>query len=236
MLENLLGFYETENSFNGTEIDYISLAKSNMNNLLVKAHEKEIYLLNDNVIVAKIHRDNDGVYPFSKLDFLSHKIQELVYPNLVPKIYAADFTEEETPMYIVEKIPLEKYHIAYNIWRQKDNQQKRLDYKYNPDFLKINSNEDIETLAKRHIQMVDIMKNELYSNLLLEKGIAFDYSYVNITWRNNLPVALEVHKCQRDYLFNYDKCLEYFKEKHPDTEQRENGLRILERINELSTV
>ena len=46
MLENLLGFYETENSFNDITTDYISLAKANMNNLLVKAHEKEIYLLN----------------------------------------------------------------------------------------------------------------------------------------------------------------------------------------------
>jgi len=234
MLENLMGFYETENGFNDITTDYISLAKAKANrkNLLVKAHEKEIYSLNlnNNVIIAKIHRDNKGVYPFSKLDFLSHKIQELVYPNLVPKIYAADFTEKSTPMYIVEKIPLEKYHIAYNIWRQQDNRQKGLDYKYNPDFLKINSNEDIETLAKRHIQMVDVMKDE-YGDLLLEKGIAFDYSYVNITWRNNLPVALEVHKCQRDYLFNYDKCMEYFKEKYPNTEQKENGIKILERMN-----
>ena len=190
-------------------------------------------LLNDNLIIAKIHRDNDGVYPFSKMDFLSHKIQELVYPDFVPKIYAADFTEKAMPIYVIEKIPLDKRHIAFNILRQKHHQEEGRNYKYNPEFLKIDSNEDIETLAKQHIQMVDTMKNEVCNNLLSEKGIAFDYSYVNITWRNNLPVSLEVHKHARDYLFNYDKCLEYFKKKYPNTEQKENGIKILERMSEL---
>ena len=234
MLNEVFGFYEAEHYFNDVRIDYIKMLRTTEKHLLVKAHEKEIYRLGDNLITAKIHRDNNGTYPFSKLDYLSHKIQELIYPELVPKLYAADFTEKDTPIFVLEKIPLDKYHIAFNISRQIAHQKDGLDYKFNADFLKLDSSESIEELANRHISMVEDMKRQ-YAGLLNEKGIAFDYSYVNITWRNSLPVALEVHKCQRNYLFDFDRCYHYFSELEKDQDKRKIAFALLDRISELCT-
>jgi hypothetical protein len=232
MLTNIMGFYETQYCFNDLKIDYIKQFKTKSKKLLVKAHEKEIYEFDEKIIAAKIHRDNDGVYPFSKLDFLSHKIQELLYREVVPKLYAADFTDANAPVYFVERITLDGYHKAYNITRQIANKSKGLDYKYDKCFFEIGESDNIYELADKHIEMADEMKVK-YSHFFDYYGITFDYSNVNIAWKDGNPVSLEVHKCQRDYLFHYDKCLFYFKNNCKDNYTKEIGLALLRRIDEL---
>jgi len=235
MLENTFGFYETESCFNDVHADYLKNAGTENKKLLVKAHEKEIYEYGDHLVIAKIHRDNNCTYPFSKMDFLSHKIQELLYPENIPKIYAADFTDSDKPVFVIERIKLDKFHTAFNIVRQRHHQNEGLDYQYDRDFLSVDPSEDIEILASRHMQMVDEMKKS-YENLLPEKGIAFDYSYVNIAWRNQQPVALEVHKSQRGYLFCPEICYHYFDKVHQNQDEKEIAMKILKRIEQLRTL
>jgi hypothetical protein len=201
-------FYETETAFLSKSfgLDDIDLTKGK---LAVKAHEKEIYCLTDKLILAKVHRDNEGVYPFSKVDFLSHKLQEIIFPKFVPKIYIALFDNEDTPLFILERIKLDKLHMAYNIKRQNFHKSNGRKFYYDTEFLKLEEKDDIDELARLHSEKTDKMQKE-YSYLIGKYGLAFDHSHVNITWKNaDTPVSLEVHKCRRDYLFNLSKCKEY---------------------------
>ena len=118
MLIECSDFYETETSFLSKNLNYHDLELTKAK-LVVKAFEKEISTLYNDLIIAKIHRDNNCSYPFSKVDFLSHKLQEIIYPQCVPKIHFGIFDNNEEPMFILERVPLDKLHIAYNIKRQK---------------------------------------------------------------------------------------------------------------------
>lgn len=229
MLE-ILDFKETEHAIESTWVDVHAIDVSKLT-LLVKAHEKEIYDLNDHMIVAKPHRDNEGDYPFSKLDFLSHQLMAIIFPLNVPKVYAASFKNNQV-FYVLEKVPLDPLHQAYNVYRQKVHQKEGLDYQYNPDFLKA---VDMDEHVKRHNQLVLEMQKK-HENNLKTYGITFDHSHVNITWRNQEPVALELHKCQRSYLFDYDQCLRYFTQMTDDDSNKTMGLTILKRIKTLEKV
>lgn len=192
--------------------------------LLVKAHEKEIYDYGD-YIIAKPHQDNGGRYPFSKLDFLSHKLQELIYPEHVPKIYAGYFGDET--YYVLEKIMLDSRHKAYNIFRQQVHQKEGLQYDYSDRFLDTPS--DAKKLIEEHHKMVLDMQKQ-HAHNLSTYGITFDHSHVNITWRENQPVALEVHKCQRAYLFDRKKCRAYIVQM---TINKDKALDLIDRIDAL---
>ncbi|MBB6697571.1 hypothetical protein [Clostridium algidicarnis] len=225
-------FYETETSFlsKSLNLDEIDLSKGK---LAVKAHEKEIYCLSNELILAKVHRDNDGVYPFSKVDFLSHKLQEIIFPQFVPKIHFALFDNADTPMFVLQRIKLDKLHIAYNVQRQNFHKSNGRNFYYDPDFLKLDENDDIDELAKEHFKKINRMQEE-YSYLIDKYGLAFDHSYVNITWKDNdIPISLEVHKCKRDYLFNLNKCKKYFYNLNNNNERKEEALIILNRIEQL---
>lgn len=194
--------------------------------LLVKAHEKEIYDYGD-YIIARTHHDNDGDYPFSKLDFLTHKLQELIYPDNVPKIYAGYFGEDT--YYVLEKVVLDPRHKAYNISRQQVHKNEGLDYDYSDKFLDT-PKDDVERLMKEHYEMVLNMQKK-HAHNLTTYGITFDHSHVNITWKDHLPVALEVHKCQRSYLFDRVTCREYITNKM--VINRDKALYLIDRIDEL---
>lgn len=224
-------FYETETAFLSKILDLndIDLSKGK---LVVKAHEKEIYCLTDKLILAKVHRENDGVYPFSKVDFLSHKLQEIIFPQFVPKIYFALFDNEVAPLFILERIKLDKLHIAYNIQRQNFHKSNGRKFYYDNKFLKLEEKDNIDELAKLHSQKVDIMQKE-YLYLMNKYGVAFDHSHVNITWKdNNIPVSLEVHKCRRDYLFNLSICKKYINSLDINNSKVE-ALIIINRIEQL---
>ncbi|MBI9011396.1 MAG: hypothetical protein JEZ08_04140 [Clostridiales bacterium] len=229
MLKDIHDFYEVSDGF---ESKYTTL-DCNFSSLecLVKAHEKEIYNYSDELIVAKIHRDNKGDYPFSKLDFLSHKLLELVYPKNVPKLMAASFENQDLPYYILEKIQLDELHKAYNISRQRVHQNSGECYNYSSSFLDVDK-DNVERLAEEHFQKVNHMQIK-YADNLKTYGITFDHSQVNITWRKDIPIALEVHKCQRDYLFDYKRCFEYFNGLSITDDRRNKGLDLLNRIQEL---
>lgn len=230
MFINCRDFYETEKALLSKNINIdtdLSEAK-----LVVKAHEKEIYCLPNELILAKVHRDNDGGYPFSKVDFLSHKLQEIIFPQFVPKIHVALFDNPDTPVFILQRIKLDKYHIAYNRQRQDFHQSNGRKFYYDTDFLKIDENEDIFELSRIHFEKVNKMQKE-YSYLIDKYGLAFDHSPVNITWKNdNVPVSIEVHKCRRDYLFNLDQCKNYLKGLD-HSKDKEDALIIINRIEEL---
>lgn len=72
-----------------------------------------------------------------------------------------------------------------------------------------------------------------FSYLLDKYGIAFDHSGVNITWReHDIPVSVEVHKCRRDYLFNFNKCEDFFRSLDDD-KMNKDALVIIDRIRQL---
>ena len=224
-------FFETESAFLSKEIS-LSNIDITKGNLVVKAHEKEIYCLNDKLILAKVHRDNDGIYPFSKVDFLSHKLQEIIFPQFVPKIYFALFDNEDTPCFVLERIKLDKLHIAYNIKRQEFHKTNGSHYYYDPEFLNLDKNNNIEELSEEHFKKVNKIQKD-YSYFIYKYGLAFDHSHVNITWKhNNIPVSLEVHKCRREYLFNLNKCKEYIDNISASSLKTEAKI-ILNRIEEL---
>jgi hypothetical protein len=209
MLIKCRDFYETEDGFMSSSIN-INEIDFSQRKLVVKAHEKEIYTLMDNYILAVIHRDNDGTYNFSKVDFLTHKLQEIIFPQFVPKIHFAFFEEVDTPSYVLERVGLDKLHIAHNVSRQKHHQDSGMAYYYDPEFLTLDENDDINALSKEHVDKIEVMQNK-YMYLIDKYGIAFDHSSVNITWDvNGDPISLEVHKARRDYLFNYENCKYYF--------------------------
>lgn len=54
-----------------------------------------------------------------------------------------------------------------------------------------------------------------------------------MTWRGEVPIALEMHKCLRAYLFDYEKALSYFSNCHTNKEESKDALIILARIKEL---
>lgn len=231
MLINCRDFYETKTAFlsKSINIDDIDFDK---NELVVRAHEKEIYCLSHKLILVKVHRENQGTYPFSKVDFLSHKLQEIIFPQFVPKIHLAFFDNPDTPTFILERIKLDKLHMAYNIQRQKVHKSNGRNFYYSPNFLKLAEEDNIEELAEEHFERVSRMQKE-YSYLIDKYGLAFDHSQVNITWKDNdIPVSLEVHKCRRDYLFNLDKCKDYI-HNLMDSKEKEDTLIIINRIEEL---
>lgn len=224
-------FYETEKAFLSKSINLDDIDFHNAK-LVVKAHEKEIYCLLNELILANVHRDNDGIYPFSKVDFLSHKLQEIVFPQFVPKIHFALFGNLDTPAFILERIKLDKLHIAYNIQRQNFHKSNGRKFYYDTEFLKLEGNDDIDKLSRLHFEKIDKMQKE-YSYLINKYGIAFDHSHVNITWKGDgTPVSLEVHKCRRDYLFNLSKCKEYINSLD-NGNTKEEALVIINRIEQL---
>ena len=231
MLLECKDFYETETSFLSKELNYRDL-ELNKAKLVIKAHEKEISTLYNNLIIAKIHRDNNCSYPFSKVDFLSHKLQEIIYPHCVPKIYFGIFDNQENPYFVLERVPLDKLHKAYNIKRQKYHQANEKTYYFEEDFFALSPNDNIDELAKEHNIKVTNMQHE-YADFVNKYGIAFDHSHANITWNEDIPVSLEVHKCRRDYLFNYDNCLRYIEGLPNDKEHKKDALAIIYRIAEL---
>lgn len=221
---------ETENAFmcNGIDLNLIDFGKLR---LLVKAHEKEIYEYGDKMIIARIHNDNHGAYPFSKLDFLSHKLQEIVYPENVPKLYAASFKDKENIFFVLERIEIDVLHKAYNIYRQRAHKSKGESYEFDNTFLDT-KDELIEEYSKIHFGKVEKIQRD-FSNNLEMYGITFDHSQVNIAWKDDTPIALEVHKCQREYLFNYERCREYFLRSERNHEEKSKAIQILDRIEEL---
>ncbi len=232
MIENCRGFYETETGFYpinpSIHIDW----NTNSKKLLVKAHEKYVYEYNNEMIMTKIHRDNGGEYCFSKLDFLSHKLQEIVFPKMTPVVYAADFSDEIYPSFLIEKIQLDELHKAYNILHQKEHIGKGQDYFYSKDFFDTAESENLNEKAQKHIEGIKKVQLQ-FADSINKYGIAFDYAFVNMTWRDEVPVALEMHKCLRKYLFNYEKAGYYFSNCHQNIEESKDALIILARIKEL---
>ena len=166
------------------------------------------------------------------MDFLSHKLQEIIFPQFIPKIHFALFDNPDTPAFILERIKLDKLHIAFNIQRQDFHQSNGRKFYYDAEFLQLDENDDISELARMHYDKINKMQME-YSYLIDKYGLAFDHSHVNITWKNdNVPVSLEVHKCRRDYLFNMDKCKSYI-DSIDNSEDKEDALIITKRIEEL---
>lgn len=54
-----------------------------------------------------------------------------------------------------------------------------------------------------------------------------------MTWRAEVPIAIEMHKCLRKYLFNYEKAVSYFSNLHQNKEESKEALIILSRIKDL---
>ncbi len=232
MIRNCRGFYETETGFNplntSNHIDWNTDSKK----LLVKAHERYVYDYSDKLIMTKIHRDNGGDYCFSKLDFLSHKLQEIVFPKMTPIVYAANFSDEVCPSFLIEKIQLDELHKAYNILHQKEHIRKGQDYFYCNHFFDIEESEPLNDKAQKHIDKIKEVQLQ-FANSINKYGIAFDHAFVNMTWRAEVPIALEMHKCLRKYLFDYEKALFYFGNYHINKEEVKDALIILARIKEL---
>lgn len=111
----------------------------------------------------------------------------------------------------------------------KTHQEEGHDYRYDPSYLDT-SLDELEMLCQQHKEKVDAMQ-EANKNNLNDFGITFDHSYVNITWRKQDFVALEVHKGRKDYLFNYEKCLDYFE--HAPEAIRKQGRTYLKAIRNL---
>jgi len=198
--------------------------------LLVKAHEKYVFEYSEDLIMTKIHRDNCGTYPFSKLDFLSHKLQEIVFPSISPVLYAADFSDAEHPAFLIQRISLDEGHKAYNRIHQQEHKNKGDDYRFKHDFFNISSDE--AELADKHKKFCEKVL-EKYSDSLSKYGIAFDIASVNLTQNDGMPIAVEMHKCRRPYLFNYRRCVDYFKHEHQDKNEVDEAMNILHRIYEI---
>jgi hypothetical protein len=231
VIENCKGFCETEIGFIPSncsmDIDWTADSKK----LLVKAHERYVYEYNEQLIMTKIHRDNDGKYPFSKLDFLSHKLQEIVFPQITPRLYAANFSDKICPSFLIEKIQLDELHKAYNIIHQKENIIKGKDYYYNEDFFNTDESEILNNKAQEHIKKVKEIQLQ-FADSINKYGIAFDHAFVNMTWRGEIPVAIEMHKCLRKYLFDYEMATYYFNNFHENKEESRDAFIILSRIKE----
>ncbi len=154
MFIECMDFYETDTGLLPKSLDLNKIDLSS-GKLVVKAHEKEIYLISNHLVMAKVHRDNQGVYPFSKIDFLSHKLQEIIFPQHVPKIHLALFESKDSPIFLLERINLDKLHIAYNLQRQIYHKSCGMDYYYDPEFLKLDENDDIDALERMHSEKVE---------------------------------------------------------------------------------
>ncbi len=222
-------FIETATGFDNTKHPCIDWSTDNKK-LLVKAHERYVYEYSDHLIMTKIHRDNNGEYPFSKLDFLSHKLQEIVFPFITPVLYAADFSDKACPSFLIERIELDEGHKAYNKLHQKEKKNSGFDYFYDLSFLRTDS--EPKKLSDGHINFCAKVRAD-YSGSLEKYGIAFDYATVNLTKSNGTPVAIEMHKCLRPYLFDFNRCKLYFENEHKNREEASQALLILERINEI---
>jgi len=168
------------------------------------------------------------------MDFLSHKLLEMIFPQNVPKLFAASFEDESKPFFILEKIDVDPLHKAYNVSRQRVHQKKGLSYTYDKDFLSV-ENEKIEGLTKLPFEKVEQLKIDYKSNLN-DYGLTFDHSQVNITWCDNQPIALELHKCPSDYLFDYNTCKKYFNSLNETNTIKEKGIEILRRMAELEKI
>lgn len=232
MIENCRGFYEIETGFipsnSSIHIDWDTDSKK----LLVKAHERYVYDYNDEMIMTKIHRDNGGEYCFSKLDFLSHKLQEIVFPKMTPVVFAANFSDRICPSFLIEKIQLDELHKAYNMLHQKEHSERGQDYFYSKDFFGIAEDEALNEKAQKHIEKIKDVQLQ-YADSINKYGVAFDHAFVNMTWRAGVPIALEMHKCLRKYLLNYEKAVYYFRNCHQNQEETKDALIILARIREL---
>jgi hypothetical protein len=232
LLINCAGIVETETGFRCEgptgPVDWSTDARP----LLVQAHEKAVYLYNETMVLTKVHRQNGGDYPFSKLDFLTHKLQEIVFPGMCPTLFGADFTDGECPCFLLEKIPLDDCHKAYNILHQEQNSAEGRNYSYDKRFFSLSQEADLQQKARQHLEFVKTVQ-QTYSNSLSRYGIAFDHAAVNMTQRNGLPIAIEMHKCLRPYLFNYERCRRYFTVEHPCADESSTALLLLGRIGEL---
>jgi len=224
-------FTETEDSFKSCLLkNERELIEQRV--FLVKAHEKNIYSLPNDLILAEIHRDNDGRYNFTKLDFLSHCLLKLVFPKNVPKLFFADFSNQRCPYFILERVELDIGHICYNVSRQIVHKRNGRDFRFIKRFFNVAKDIDIDVEAKEHVRKVKQLQ-ELRSNDINEYGITIDHSYVNITFPHGSEfVSLEVHKCNADYLFDIEKFTEYAKS-IPSQKTKREAMIILDRIKEI---
>ena len=229
MIVNCRGFNEIKDGFISDEYRNIDWRTDNKK-LLVKSKERYVYEYNDNLVMTKIHRDNGGGYRFTKQDFLSHKLQEIVFPQISPKVYAADFSNNDCPAFLIERIKLDDGHKAYNILHHQMHKSQGKSYAYNQSFFEVGAN--INELSDKHIQFCETVRAE-YADSLVKYGIAFDHTTVNMAQVNGIPVAIEIHKCHRTYLFDYNRCCEYFANEHKNTVEVAEAFNILKRINEL---
>ncbi|MDD4125644.1 MAG: hypothetical protein PHW77_07985 [Eubacteriales bacterium] len=230
MIADCRGFNEVKDGFISRDYPCVDW-NTNNKKLLVKAHERYVFEYNDDLVMTKIHRDNGGIYNFSKQDFLSHKLQEIVFPHISPKLFAADFSDNECPAFLIERITLDEGHKAYNVLHQQMHIQKGDSYEYNRSFFDISGN--IYDLFEKHKMFCEKTKAE-YADSLVKYGIAFDIAAVNLALVNGMPAAVEMHKCRRPYLFDYKRCCEYFINEHKNACEVEEALCILTRIKELS--
>ena len=224
-------FVETDDSF---RFRSLGNAKEWMRQkqFCVKAHEKNIYRLPENLILAEIHRDNDGEYPFSKVDFLSHRLLKLVFPKNVPQVLLADFSNQNCPFFILERIPLDVGHICYNMSRHKVHRASGRDFQFSSDFFKVPDGVDLEGEARKHAEKVKQLQESNQENIR-EYGITFDHSAVNITFLDDGNfVSLEVHKGTREYLFNQERFIEYVN-RTENTDIAEEALLVVKRLQEL---
>jgi len=229
LIEYCRGFSEVENGFISNQ--YLNIDwKTDNKILLVKAHERYVYEYNENLIMTNIHRDNGGVYYFSKQDFLSHKLQEIIFPHITPKLYAANFSDKDCPMFLIQRISLDAGHKAYNILHQQMHINKGDNYEFKSSYFDVS--ESIEELSEKHKIFCEKTKAE-YADSIIKYGIAFDLATVNLTQINGIPIAVEMHKCRRPYLFNYNRCFEYFSNEHRNAQETKDALCILLRMKEL---
>lgn len=165
MIEDCRGFYETDTGFYPSDSSVHINWNTDTKRILVKAHERYVYDYNDEMIMTKIHRDNGGEYYFSKLDFLSHKLQEIIFPKMTPVVYAANFVDKICPSFLIEKIQLDELHKAYNILHQKENIKKGKDYFYSKDFFNNAESEILNEKAQKHIEKIKEVQKQFADSI-----------------------------------------------------------------------
>ena len=227
----LSDFYETADEFVSKEAQ-LSPQEMGSKEFMVKAHEKTVYALSPVLILAQVHRDNGGTYPFSKADFLSHKITEVLFPGMVPQIYAGNFARPDTPYFVLQRIALDPLHMAFNMARQQHYRAQGLDFRLNAHLLSVEA-QQVEVLATEHWRRCAQIHQQS-GECLKAYGIEFDNCAVNISWTpQGTPIFLEVHKARRDYLLDRSRLRRYLEQEREKSAEQMRALTLLNRLDEV---
>ena len=158
-------------------------------------HEKEIHDAGD-VLVCIVDRP---IGTYSPLEFISHRIAEIIFPGQLPHLYQAIF--KTNPIFMTEKIPLDIGHICFNY-----NLYKPKEFTGMYSEIKNFSQGTINQLAKQHeIRVLQALGNREFD----EQGIKLTNNEQDITFDDEgIPIHLEILRATPNY-FNIEAVKDY---------------------------